>query len=111
MENYDGIFIGGGHNALVCAAYMARSGQRVAVFESENEIGGGASTRDFVLPGYRSNMHANFFIGLDDFPIAHDLDLTSHAFSWITPEVQHANLFRDGTAIVWLSASKTSPDG
>ena len=108
MENHDGIFIGGGHNALVCAAYMAKSGLKVAVFESEAEIGGGASTREFVLPGYRSNMHANFFIGLDDFPIVHDLGLTDHGFRWITPNVQHANLFRDGSAVVLHRSAEKS---
>jgi len=64
MESLDGIVIGGGHNGLVCAAYMARCGLRVGVFEAEEEIGGGASTREYLLPGYRSNMHANFFIDI-----------------------------------------------
>ncbi len=100
MDIYDGIIIGGGHNGLVLAAYMARSGLKVGVFEGEDEIGGGASTREYLLPGYRSNMHANFFIGLDDFPIVRDLDLPSYGFRWVTPEVQHAVLFRDGSAIV-----------
>ncbi len=100
MDQYDGIVIGAGHNGLVCAAYMARCGLKVAVFEGESEIGGGASTRDYLLPGYRSNMHANFFIGLEDFPIVRDLDLTRWGFRWVTPDVQHATLYRDGSAIV-----------
>lgn len=85
MGNYDGIMIGAGHNALVCAAYMARSGLKVGIFESEEEIGGGSSTLEYLLPGYRSNMHANFFIGLDDFPIMSDLDLGRYGFRWLTP--------------------------
>ncbi|HJP13963.1 MAG TPA: NAD(P)/FAD-dependent oxidoreductase [Nitrospinota bacterium] len=100
MGNYDGIMIGAGHNALVCAAYMARSSLKVGIFESEEEIGGGSSTLEYLLPGYRSNMHANFFIGLDDFPIMSDLDLGRYGFRWLTPPVQHAALFRDGSAIV-----------
>ena len=100
MDRYDGIVIGGGHNGLVCAAYLSRCGLRVAVLEAEREIGGGASTREFLLPGYKSNMHANFFIGLDDFPIVRDLELERHGFRYLTPDVQHAALFRDGTAIV-----------
>ena len=100
MDQYDGIVIGAGHNGLVCAAYMARCGLKVGVFESEEEIGGGASTREFLLPGYLSNMHANFFIGLDDFPIVRDLELGRHGFRWVTPEVQHAALFRDGSALL-----------
>ncbi len=85
MGNYDEIMIGAGHNALVCAAYMARSGLKMGTFESEEEIGGGSSTLEYLLPGYRSNMHANFFIGLDDFPIMSDLDLGRYGFRWLTP--------------------------
>ncbi len=100
MDRYDGIIIGGGHNGLVLAAYMARSGMKVGVFEGESEIGGGASTQEYLLPGYLSNMHANFFIGLEDFPIVSDLDLGRHGFRWVTPEVQHAAIFRDGSAVL-----------
>ena len=52
MDRYDGIVIGAGHNGLVCAAYLSRCGLKVAVLEAEREIGGGASTREFTLPGY-----------------------------------------------------------
>lgn len=110
MDRYDGVIVGAGHNGLVLAAYMARCGLKVAVFEGEEEIGGGASTREYLLPGYRSNMHANFFIGLDDFPIVRDLDLNSYGFRWLTPDVQHAALFRDGTAIVLHRDPKKSAD-
>ncbi len=100
MAQFDGVVIGAGHNGLVCVAYLARAGLKVAVLDSESEIGGGSSTKDFLLPGYRSNMHANFFIGLDDFPIVKDLELTKYGFKWLTPDVQHATLYRDGTAIL-----------
>ena len=100
MDTYDGILIGAGHNSLVCAAYLAKCGLKVAVFESESEIGGAASTEEFLLPGYKSNMHANFFIGLEDFPIVNDLELSKYGFKWVTPEVQHAALYRDGTSVV-----------
>ena len=100
VDTYDGILIGAGHNSLVCAAYMAKCGLKIAVFESEPEIGGAASTEEFLLPGYKSNMHANFFIGLEDFPIVNDLELSNYGFKWVTPEVQHAALYRDRTSVV-----------
>jgi len=51
-ERYDCIVIGGGHNGLVCAAYLAKSRRRVLVLEAAQEVGGAAVTREFA-PGYR----------------------------------------------------------
>ena len=50
--SYDAIIIGGGHNGLVCAAYLARAGKRVLVLE-RNEIIGGAARSEEVFPGFR----------------------------------------------------------
>lgn len=43
-NSYDAIVIGGGHNGLVSAAYLARSGARTLVLESRNSLGGAATT-------------------------------------------------------------------
>ena len=49
---YDCIVIGGGHNGLVCATYLAKSGRSVLVLEAADQVGGAAVTREFA-PGYR----------------------------------------------------------
>src|SRR3990170_6083711 len=49
---YDAIVIGGGHNGLVCAAYLARAGQKVCVLERRHVLGGCATTEE-LWPGYK----------------------------------------------------------
>src|SRR3990172_8730345 len=49
---YDAVVIGGGHNGLVCAAYLARAGQRVCVLERRHVLGGCATT-EALWPGYK----------------------------------------------------------
>ena len=49
---YDALVIGGGHNGLVCAAYLARAGKRVLVLE-RSEILGGAARSEEIVPGFR----------------------------------------------------------
>ncbi|HET7159550.1 MAG TPA: FAD-dependent oxidoreductase, partial [Burkholderiales bacterium] len=49
---YDAVIVGGGHNGLVCAAYLARAGQRVLVLE-RRDIVGGAAVSEEIFPGFR----------------------------------------------------------
>jgi phytoene dehydrogenase-like protein len=51
-SNFDAIVIGGGHNGLVCAAYLARAGKRVCVLERRHVLGGCATTEE-LWPGYK----------------------------------------------------------
>src|SRR5277367_1586040 len=55
---YDSIVIGGGHNGLICAAYLARGGQKVLLVEASDRLGGAAVTREFA-PGFRVSAGAH----------------------------------------------------
>ncbi len=60
MSVYDVVIIGSGHNSLIAAAYLARAGLTVGVFEGRSQIGGGTITEELTLPGFR---HDTFSTG------------------------------------------------
>ena len=51
MKTYDAVVVGGGHNGLVAAAYLARAGRSVLVLERRSVLGGACVTEE-VWPGY-----------------------------------------------------------
>ena len=52
-KTYDAVIIGGGHNGLVCAFYLARAGLKVRILERRDIIGGACVTEEF-HPGFRN---------------------------------------------------------
>ena len=79
-SRYDCIVIGGGHNGLSCAAYLARSGRSVLVLEAGERLGGMAITREFA-PGFRASVGAHLLHQMPERLIA-DLALERHGLRW-----------------------------
>src|SRR5262252_9913421 len=73
---YDALIIGGGHNGLTCAAYLAAAGLRVAVLERRPVVGGAAVTEEF-HPGFRNSV-ASYTVSLLNPKVIRDLDLAGH---------------------------------
>src|SRR5436189_1273151 len=76
MNKYDVIVIGGGHNGLVNAAYLARAGKRVLVLERRHVLGGAAVTEE-VFPGFKFSV-CSYVVSLLRPEIIRDLDLPRH---------------------------------
>src|SRR5262245_43143618 len=76
MSNFDVIVIGGGHNGLVSAAYLARAGRRVLVLERRHVLGGAAVTEE-IYPGFKYSV-ASYVVSLLRPEIIRDLDLPRH---------------------------------
>src|SRR5215468_3618919 len=75
-SRYDAVIIGGGHNGLVCACYLAAGGLKVAVFERRHVVGGAAITEEF-HPGFR-NSTASYTVSLLHPKVIADLRLAEH---------------------------------
>lgn len=75
-QTYDALIIGGGHNGLVSAAYLARGGLRTLVLEKRDLLGGAAVTEE-IFPGFRFSV-ASYVVSLLRPEIIRELDLPAH---------------------------------
>lgn len=100
-DAYDFIVIGGGHNGLTCAAYLARAGLSVCVLERRPIVGGGVITEEVTLPGFKHNTCSNFHGWIHYGPVYKDLELERLGAKYIFPEKPLAVAFPDSTALLF----------
>jgi phytoene dehydrogenase-like protein len=97
-ETRDVVIIGGGHNGLVTAFYLAKAGFKPLVLERRAQTGGAAVTEEF-HPGFRCSTLAHSAGPLLP-EIVHDMALGRHGLKLITPDVGVTALLPDGRALV-----------
>lgn len=105
-DGYDAVIIGGGHNGLVTAAYLARAGLKVLVLEKRLVLGGAAATEE-IFPGFRFNVGADNAALLRPEPVS-DLSLASRGLAFVDGEANAVTLRPDGLALTfWHDTERT----
>jgi phytoene dehydrogenase-like protein len=95
---YDAVIIGGGHNGLTCAYYLARAGRKVKVLERRSVVGGAAVTEEF-HPGFRNSV-ASYTVSLLNPKIIRDMDLARHGLKVVERQAANFFPFPDGRYIL-----------
>jgi phytoene dehydrogenase-like protein len=93
----DALIIGGGHNGLVCAAYLAAGGLKVTVLERRGVVGGAAVTEEF-HPGFRNSVAA-YTVSLLNPKVIRDLELPKHGLRVVERRVANFLPTQDGRYI------------
>src|SRR6187402_1049011 len=91
---YDAVLIGGGHNGLTCAGYLAMAGLKVVVLERRHIVGGAAVTEEF-HPGFRNSVAA-YTVSLLNPKVIADLRLAEHGLRIVERQIANFLPLDDG---------------
>jgi phytoene dehydrogenase-like protein len=103
MPDCDVLIIGAGHNAMVCAGYLAQAGYKVILLERRHKPGGAVVTEE-IVPGFKFDLGGSAHILINHTPIVADLDLERYGLKYIQldslfftpyPDGSHITIYRD----------------
>ncbi|MBX3015227.1 MAG: NAD(P)/FAD-dependent oxidoreductase [Caldilineaceae bacterium] len=107
MTDCDVLLIGAGHNALVCAGYLAKAGYKVILLERRHTVGGAVVTEE-VIPGFRFDLGGSAHILIHHTPIVQDLGLSQYGLEYIDLDPLFFAPFPDGSQItIWKDLERT----
>ena len=98
QNSYDAVLIGGGHNGLTCAFYLARAGYKVCVLERRGIVGGAAITEEF-HPGFRNSV-ASYSVSLLNPKIIREMDLARHGLKIVLRTISYFSPLDDGRYLI-----------
>jgi phytoene dehydrogenase-like protein len=105
-ETRDVVIVGGGHNGLVTAFYLAKAGFKPLVLERRAQVGGAAITEE-LHPGFRCSTLAHL-PGPLRADIVRDMQLEQQGLKFTTPEVSTISLLPDGRALILYADARTA---
>jgi len=103
QSQVDVIVVGGGHNGLICATYLAKAGRKVLVLEANENLGGAATTREFA-EGFSVSACAHWLYQLSP-RVASDMELAKHGMQFAARDLSTIALARDGKHLTLKSDS------
>lgn len=109
-RSYDAVIVGGGHNGLVAAAYLARAGFEVLLVERNEEVGGAVASAEATAPGYVHDLYAtnmNLFLGSAVFAELGE-ELAAQGLEFAGTDKPYASVFPAGRSLrVWKDRART----
>ena len=104
-KKYDSIIIGGGHNGLICAAYLAKAGRQVLVLERRHVLGGAAVSEE-MHPGFTFSV-ASYVVSLFRPHIIRELELAKHGYEVIPMDCSFLPLPNGDSLARWADPQRT----
>ena len=104
-SSYDAVIVGGGHNGLVCAAYLAKAGKKVLVVEKRPLVGG-AAVSEQIAPGFIFSTFS-YVVSLFRPHIIRQLNLVKHGLQIIPMETTYNPIPGDKGLVRWADAGRT----
>ncbi|VVE55074.1 phytoene dehydrogenase [Pandoraea sputorum] len=107
-DTFDVVVVGGGHNGLVCGAYLARQGKRVCVLERKSQLGGAVVTEE-LWPGFKVST-ASYLMALLQPKIMLDLELKRHGLEVIPLTPTFQPLAHDRAFTFWAQMQRVQEE-